>query len=147
MHAFSHEPRPDVLDRLGLVSALELLTDELDSESGIKACTELVNSEKRLSPEAELVLFRIAQEALRNIRKHSQATEALVRIEFNSDKVKLTITDNGTGFELPEILGDLVGKGKLGLIGMKERVRLLDGTFSAESKPSQGTKVAVEIPA
>ena len=142
---FGHNLRPDVIDQMGLVPALEILTNEINRGATISAHTEAIGAEKRLAPEAELVLFRIAQEALRNIRKHSQATDASVRIEYNADKVKLVIADNGRGFELPDMLCDLAGKGKLGLIGMQERARLLDGILSVESKPNQGTKVVVEI--
>lgn len=117
---FSHELRPGVLDQVGLMPALELLTEELSKEGEVNARVKVTGSEQRLSAEAELVLFRIAQEALRNVRKHSQATEAVVRVEFTPKKVKLNVTDNGTGFELPEMLGDFAGKGKLGLIGMHE---------------------------
>ena len=91
------------------------------------------------------MLFRIAQEGLRNVKKHSQATEAVVRVEFTQKKTKLSVADNGSGFELPEVLGDFAGKGKLGLIGMHERVRLLDGSFSVKSQVGKGTTVAVAV--
>ena len=142
---FSHELRPGVLDQVGLMPALELLTEELNKEGKVKARIEVTGSEQRLSPEAELVLFRIAQEALHNVRRHSQATETVVRVEFTPKKVKLNVTDNGSGFELPEVLGDFAGKGKLGLIGMHERARLLDGSFSVKSQVGKGTTVTVEV--
>ncbi len=137
--------RPGGLDQVGLIPALELLTDELNKEGKVNAHIEVIGPEQRLSPEAELVLFRIAQEALRNVRRHSQATEAVVRVEFALKKVKLDVTDNGSGFELPEVLGDFAGRGKLGLIGMHERARLLGGSFSVKSQPGRGTTVAVEM--
>ncbi len=142
---FSHELRPPVLDQVGLVPALEMLSEELDKEGKIHARIEVTGSERRLSSEAELVLFRIAQEALRNVRKHSQATETVVRVEFTPKKVKVTVIDNGSGFELPEVLGDFAGRGKLGLIGMQERARLLGGIFSVKSQAGKGTTVAVEV--
>ena len=142
---FSHELRPGVLDQLGLMPALELLTEELNKEGKVNTRLEVTGSEQRLSPEVELVLFRITQEALRNVRRHSQATEAVARVEFTPKKVKLNVTDNGSGFELPEVLGDFAGKGKLGLIGMHERARLLDGSFSVKSQLGKGTTVVVEV--
>jgi len=142
---FSHNLRPDVIDRMGLVPTLEILIDEMNRGEIIRAHIEVIGTERRLTSEAELVLFRIAQEALRNTIKHSQATDASVIIVYNADKVKLVIADNGKGFEVPGMLVDLASKGKLGLIGMLERVRLLDGILSIESKPLQGTKVIVEI--
>ena len=142
---FSHELRPQVLDQLGLIPAVETLTQELKREGKTDSWLELIGFERRLSPEAELLLFRIAQEALCNVRKHSQATEAAVRIEFTKKEVKLRVVDNGRGFELPEILDDFVGTGKLGLIGMRERAQLLGGSFSLKSRPGKGTSVAVEV--
>lgn len=142
---FSHELRPEVLDQVGLMPALELLAKELSNEMKVNVRVEVIGSEKRLSAEAELVLFRIAQEALRNVKKHSQATEAMVRVEFGAEKVKLNVTDNGRGFELPELLGELASRGRLGLIGMRERARLLDGSFSVKSQPGKGTTIAVEV--
>ena len=142
---FSHELRPGVLDQVGLMPALELLAEELSKEMKVNVRVEVTGSEKRLSAEAELVLFRIAQEALRNVKKHSQATEAMVRVEFGAKKVKLNVTDNGRGFELPELLGEFASRGSLGLIGIRERVRLLGGRFSVKSQPGKGTTVAVEV--
>jgi len=142
---FSHELRPGVLDQVGLIPALELLAEELSKEMQVNALVEVIGSARRLSAEAELVLFRIAQEALRNVRKHSQATEAMISIEFGDKKVKMNVTDNGTGFELPELLGEFASSGSLGLIGIRERVRLLGGRFSVKSQPGKGTTVAVEV--
>lgn len=144
---FSYELRPDIIDRLGLAPALESLTAELNREQKIDARLEIEGSERRLPPEAELVLFRVAQEALRNIRKHSQATEVIARIEFSAESVKLSIIDNGRGFELPGVLCELASKGKLGLIGMQERARLLGGDFTVDSRPGGGTMVSLEVKA
>jgi len=143
---FSHELRPEVLDHLGLMPVLRLLTSELNKEGELSARLTVIGSERRLSPEAELVLFRIVQEALGNIRKHSKATEALVKVQFAKKEVKLSVIDNGSGFKLPEVLGDFARKGKLGLIGMRERINLLGGSFAVESGVGEGTKIAVEMP-
>ncbi len=89
-------------------------------------------------------MFRIAQEAVSNIRKHSQATEALIRIEFLANSVKLTVSDNGVGFRVPPLLSDFAGKAKLGLMGMQERTRLLNGTFLIDSDAGKGTTITVE---
>jgi PAS domain S-box-containing protein len=142
---FSHELRPQVLDQLGLMPALELLIEELNEEGKTNARLEVIDFEQRLSPEVELVLFRIAQEALHNVRRHAQATETVVRMEFTPEQVKLNVTDNGRGFELPKALSDFAGRGKLGLIGMQERTRLLDGSFSVKSQVGKGTTIAVEV--
>jgi signal transduction histidine kinase len=145
VRSFAHELRPPVLDQIGLVPALELLVQELNEGRKIKGSIEIIGSEYRISANAELAMFRIAQEALRNVRKHSQATEVTVKIEFAKDTVSLTITDNGRGFELPQVIGNFAETGKLGLIGMQERARLFGGSLSVESQVGRGTTVSVEI--
>lgn len=140
----SHELRPGIMDQMGLLPSLGILTEELNKER-INTSLEVIGSERRLTPEAELVLFRITQEALRNIRKHSGATYAIVRLRFARTKVILTISDNGRGFKLPELLGDFVAKGKLGIIGMQERARLLNSELLVKSYIGKGTMVGVEI--
>lgn len=144
LRRFSQSLRPDILDRLGLAPALETLTKELRSE-GVTLYTETAGTRRRLPPETELSLFRVAQEALRNIRKHAQATEVLVKIEFTPNKVSLTIADNGRGFRIPKAIDDFVNKDKLGLIGMQERTRSVGGTFSIKSQIGKGTKVVARI--
>ena len=92
------------------------------------------------------MLFRIVQEALRNVWKHSQATDTCVTVEFNERKAKITITDNGKGFDFPEMSGDLVKHGKLGLTGMQERIQLIGGNLKIDSKFGEGTTVVIEAP-
>jgi signal transduction histidine kinase len=94
----------------------------------------------------ELVMFRIAQEALSNVRRHSRANNAEVMVEFDDKKVRMTIRDNGKGFTLPEKVGDLLKKGRLGLAGMQERIQLLNGSLKIESQPGKGTTVVIEAP-
>ena len=106
----------------------------------------MLGTERRLFPETELLLFRIVQEALRNIAKHAKATKAEVEIKFDEDKITIAVSDNGKGFFPPENLGALTPTGKLGLAGMQERVQLLGGTVKLESEPGKGTKISVEAP-
>jgi len=146
LRRFSHELRPGVIDQGGLVSVLEILTEEMNKER-VDTSLEIVGSERRLKPEIELVLFRIAQEALRNVRRHSGATKAAIRLRFTRAKVRLTLSDNGSGFKPPERLGDFAAKSKLGLIGMQERARLLNGKFLVKSHIGKGTTVIVEADA
>jgi len=143
---FSRDLRPSILDDLGLMPALEWLTGELTKEYGVQASLKITGSERRLSPEAELILFRITQEALRNIAKHAQATKSEVSFEFGKQKVRATITDDGIGFELPRRLGDLVQTGKLGLAGMQERVQLLGGSLNLKSELEKGTTIVINAP-
>ena len=142
----SHDLRPATLDRLGLVAALEWLASSIEKLSGIDVKVEKSGTERRLPGEVELVMFRIAQEALSNVRRHSKANNAEVMVEFDDKKVRMTIRDNGKGFALPEKVGDLLKKGKLGLAGMQERIQLLNGSLKIESQPGKGTTVVIEAP-
>ena len=137
--------RPSVLDDLGLIAALRWAVDEFNRTSPVSAALEVEGAEHRLSPEIEVTLFRIVQEALNNIRRHSQATSGQVKVKYTADAVKITIRDNGKGFLLEKTRGELTNNGKLGLIGMQERTQLLNGKFELHSEPGQGTTVSVEI--
>ncbi|MCX5994851.1 MAG: ATP-binding protein, partial [Chloroflexi bacterium] len=130
--------------RLGLLPALEWLASQVPS--GVSVEVKAYGTERRLPAEVELVLFRIAQEALSNVRRHSQATKAEVKVEFEDKKTMITVKDNGKGFALPETMGDLVKAGRLGLAGMQERIQLLNGSLKIESEPGRGTTVTVEAP-
>ena len=143
---FSQDLRPSVLDDLGLLPALEWLVSDLEKHFGITIGMAVLGGERRFSPEVELVLFRVAQEALRNVWKHSEASRAWVTVEFGDGKTTLTVTDNGKGFEVPQRMGDLANVGRLGLAGMEERARLVGGRLTLESKPGKGTTVTIEVP-
>jgi two-component system sensor histidine kinase DegS len=147
VHRFSQDLRPSVLDDLGLLPALEWLTSDLTEHLGIAVEMKVRGTVRRFSPEIELVLFRITQEALRNVWKHSGASRAWVSLEFGDDKAVLTIKDEGKGFRLPERIEDLAVAGKLGLTGMQERAQLIGGRLGIKSAPGKGTTVTLEVPA
>ncbi len=142
----SQDLRPAALDRLGLLPALEWLASRTAKYSGIDVQMKVIGTERRLPDEAEVVLFRITQEALRNVWKHANATAAEVIVSFDQDRTQVTIKDNGQGFELPPMVSDLPRSGKLGLAGMQERAELLGGTLSISSEPGKGTTVTAELP-
>lgn len=139
--------RPPLLDDLGLVPALRSLTNSLEESDGIVTNFTISGREQRLTPENELSLFRIVQEALNNIKKHAEASEVSVNVVFNGGGLKLTVQDNGKGFDLPGSMDSLPLSGKLGLMGMQERVWLLGGSLDIESYPHQGTTLRVRVPA
>jgi len=143
----SQDLRPAALDRLGLLPALEWLASDVAEYSGIATKVNVVGTERRLPEEVELVLFRITQEALRNVWRHSQATRAEITVDFDKRKTRITVSDNGKGFNLPKTVADLAREGKLGLAGMQERTRLLGGTLTVQSEPGRGSTITVEIPA
>ncbi len=138
--------RPRILDDLGLVAALEWMTEDMAKSHGIDAHVEVIGMERTLPVETQLLLFRIAQEALNNIRRHAEASRAMAKLEFRDNSIKMTVSDNGKGFEPPERTGDLASIGKLGLAGMQERARLLGGTLEVQSTPGKGTTLIVEVP-
>jgi len=143
---YGQDLRPPALDDLGLLSALEGVTAGLREANGIETELEVTGRQQCLPPEIELVLFRIAQEALRNVQRHAQASGAVVRVEFSDNRIRIAVSDDGKGFEPPELLGSLAQKGKLGLIGMRERAQLVGGTLTVHSKPGQGTTVVADVP-
>jgi len=145
IHRFSQDLRPSVLDDLGLVPALEWLASDLTEHFGIAVEMKVLGSVCRFLPEIELVLFRIAQEALRNVWKHSGASKARLTVEFGDGKVVLTVKDEGQGFELPDRVDDLTIAGKLGLAGMQERAQLIGGKLKLQSEPGKGTTVTLEV--
>ncbi len=143
---FSQDLRPSIIDDLGLMPAVKWLVKQKSEESGIDILLKISGKEQRLLPEMELILFRIIQEGLNNVSKHAAASEAEVRVEFEDSRVDVCIIDNGQGFELPQTVGDLSPSGKLGLVGMQERVSLLNGSLNIKSEPGKGTEVKVSVP-
>ncbi|MBI2870048.1 MAG: PAS domain S-box protein [Chloroflexi bacterium] len=142
----SQDLRPAALDRLGLLPTLEWLTADVGRYSGIATRLNIIGEERRLPEEVELVLFRITQEALRNVWRHARATSAEVTVEFEAGRVRIVIHDNGTGFALPRTIGDLARDGKLGLAGIQERARLVGANLNIQSQPGAGTSVIIELP-
>lgn len=143
---YSQELRPAILDDLGLMAALEWLADNLTKEKGIEVAIQITMQSNELPREAQLVLFRIAQEAISNIRKYSEASKVVIKLESERDNKRMVITDNGKGFLVPARLGDLSNLGKFGLIGMQERAQLLNGTMTIHSEPDNGCSIIIEIP-
>jgi two-component system sensor histidine kinase DegS len=142
----SQDLRPAALDRLGLLPALDWLATSVTEHSGIVTRVNVVGEERRLPEEEEIALFRITQEALRNVWRHSGATSAEIIVEFDEARTRITVSDNGKGFELPGAIGDLAKNGKLGLTGMQERAQLIGGTLKVQSQPNKGTSITVELP-
>jgi two-component system sensor histidine kinase DegS len=143
---FSRDLRPSVLDDLGLLPALEGLLDDLE-ESEIGTELEISGERRRLSSEVELELFRIVQEALNNVKRHAQASEAVIGVQFGEGRVRVTVRDDGRGFERLGSTSDFVTMGKFGLVGMEERAHLLGGYFAVTAGEAGGVIVIVDVPA
>lgn len=142
----SQDLRPAAIDKLGLLPAIRWLAEESEKYSGIKTRLNVIGKEHRLPEEVAIALFRIIQEALRNVWKHSGATRAGIIVEFHEGKIRITVCDNGRGFTLPSQVGDLAKLGKLGLAGMQERVQLIGGTMTVHSEPGKATTITIEAP-
>jgi len=143
---FSQNLRPSVLDDLGLLPTLEELTSDMERQVGLETEFHASGERRRLSSEVELTIFRIAQEALSNVRRHSKATKVTTTVELADTAVRLRIEDDGVGFRPPKLTDDLRAEDGLGLIGMHERARLLGGSLHIESVQGEGTIVIAEIP-
>ena len=136
--------RPSVLDDLGLVPALRWLVDNMNESSDVKTHITIKGAKRKLLPEAEVTIFRVVQEALNNIKRQSNAKKATVLLEFNAASLKIIVKDDGKGFRTPRKFDRLAAKGKLGLIGMRQRIDLLGGTLKIRSKLGEGTLLSIE---
>jgi signal transduction histidine kinase len=136
--------RPPLLDEIGLVASLKGLADS-SAEHGIQVPLSVRGREERLPDLTEAAVFRIAEEALNNAKRHSKATRIEIAVEFGADKVCLQISDNGVGFVLPTYR-QLVSAKKFGIADMAERARLAGGSFRIASAVGRGTAISVEIP-
>lgn len=130
--------RPQLLDRLGLTKAINSMLKKFADVIAIKS--EIDSIDNIFGGSEEIGVYRIVQEAMNNVIKHSGATEALVKIKRTESRVSITIEDNGNGFETEN-----VKSGGFGLIGLRERTGLLNGEYSIESKIGQGTSIQIEI--
>ncbi|PIP46881.1 MAG: hypothetical protein COX16_07465 [Deltaproteobacteria bacterium CG23_combo_of_CG06-09_8_20_14_all_51_20] len=137
---------PPTLDYVGLVPALEALFDDLRVSARLKIRFFTKDVPKRFAREKEVALYRIAQEAITNVIKHSQAEEVHVTLVGRGEVIILSVEDNGIGFEFSRILRDGVSQDHLGLTLMRERAIQLGGEFSVDSRPGGGTHLMVELP-
>ncbi|KHO62837.1 histidine kinase [Thermoanaerobacter sp. YS13] len=135
-----YDLRPSALDDLGLVPALSRYIKNFSEETGIFVDFTVLSDYKRLSPEIEITCFRVVQEALTNIKKHSKAKNASVKFEFGMRFISVIIKDDGIGFDKENI-----GQG-YGLMGMRERVEILNGKFEISSFKNKGTQIYISIP-
>ncbi len=142
IHDLSHQLHPFKLDTLGLVASLKGLCREFSNQHNLQVQFVHNDIPGRIPKEVTLCLFRIVQEALRNVVKHSGAAEAKVELSGHGDRIDVRISDSGAGFS-PE---SAKGIGGLGLISMRERLRLVAGHLSVESQPARGTMIHARVP-
>ena len=157
LRTLARDLRPPALDQLGLVAALSSLLADVEESSGLTGDLQVSGDAARLSPEVELGVFRIAQEAVRNTLRHACASEIRVSLRFAPDEVRITVVDDGRGFspenlESPENPGGFEEPAPepapvhLGLLGMRERAHMLEGQLEVRSAPGEGTVIDASIP-
>jgi two-component system CheB/CheR fusion protein len=138
----AHRLHPSVLEHFGLVAAVESHCSDFMKLHRIQLKLAHRNVPESIPFDVSLCLYRVTQECLNNVAKHSGAREVTVAIEGDKDGILLSVTDNGTGFD-PVLMADQSG---LGIVGIRERVRLVDGVVSINSQPGRGTQIDVRVP-
>ncbi|MGA8742090.1 MAG: ATP-binding protein, partial [Terracidiphilus sp.] len=143
LHTLSHRLHSSTLEKLGLRAGLSALCREFTAQQGIKVDFTQNGIPRSIHPDAALALFRIVQEGLRNLKKHSGATKASVHLGKAGDNLHVLVADEGIGFDVKKIKRTL----GLGIESMEERANLLGGRFEIDSKPGRGTRIEAWIPA
>ncbi len=138
--------RPIYLEDLGLVAATNMLASDTSQKLGSLVEFTRQGKELRLEGPVELALYRIVQEALSNMTRHSEATKASVRMVFASEGVRIEIEDNGKGFTVPRSPAEFAPSGHFGLLGMFERAELIGGDIQVDSSPGKGTRLVIKAP-
>lgn len=142
VQALSHELHPAILENLGLVTAVKSFCREIAEQSGSRVDFSMADVPDFLPREVSLSLFRVIQEALHNSVKYSGENHFQVRLQGGSSRIQLEVRDHGVGFDV----ANLRTKRGLGLISMRERIQLLNGTIHIDSKPDAGTRIYASVP-
>lgn len=145
LHRFARELRPAVLDDFGLVPALHSFLKGFIKETGIQASLTAVRGLEKLSDTKRIVLYRVAQEALKNVARHAKASRVDVSVERLPAAVRMRVLDNGLGFDVTKEAQSKKGRHG-GLLGMRERVEMVGGAFAIESAPGKGTVILACVP-
>jgi signal transduction histidine kinase len=140
----AHNLRPYELDRLGLVAAIQSMIERVSDSTTIELSANLERIDGLLSPEAETSVYRIVQEGVNNVIKHSKATAARIEIRKFHNQLAITVHDNGAGISSPVTTNGNSAKG-FGLVGIAERVRVLGGSLAVDSQPSRGTAIKINL--
>ena len=145
IHNYARKLRPVMLDDLGLIPSLRSFIKDLPSHKGLRIRFTHFPEVEELNNLKRTIIYRVAQEALTNVLRHSKATHVTMKLRRLADAVVLEVSDNGRSFPIERILHSSI-KDRLGLLGMRERVEMVAGDFTIESSPGKGTKVRAVIP-
>ncbi|MEM7346117.1 MAG: cache domain-containing protein, partial [Chloroflexota bacterium] len=143
---FSRDLRPLALEDLGLAAAMQYLVNQLAQQQNIQAELKIEGDVEGLSADIEVAIYRILQETLNNVRKHADATEVQVWAQFTKRWVRLTIQDDGKGFDIPETLTEFASQGSFGIMGLQERAQLFGGSITVQSDTHRGTSIRLVMP-
>jgi two-component system, NarL family, sensor histidine kinase DegS len=138
--------RPATLDRLGLIPALRMLVGTMNKDYAIDTAISVCGEQYKLPPQIETALYRVVQEALTNVGHHSRAAHASVSLQFRPNELEITVQDDGRGFDIVEAMQSIVSDNKFGLTGMRERIRLVNGTLDIQSDKWAGTALTIKLP-
>jgi two-component system sensor histidine kinase DegS len=140
---FIFELRPMMLDDLGLVPTVRRYVDAFKEQTGLDISVTVTGNERRLEPYLEVMLFRAIQELLGNAARHSQATMVRILLDLGQERVRVSVDDNGKGFDADS----LQGSNSLGLRLIRERAEMLGGTFEIDSNTGKGARISFAVPA
>jgi signal transduction histidine kinase len=145
VHRFARDLRPTVLDDLGLIPALEAHMKAFTARTGLHICFTAFAGVEQMTNDRRTVLYRVALAALANVAEHAKASVVNLTIEEAGNTVCMTISDNGRSFDVEKMLNSRKNN-RLGLIGMRERIEMVSGTFTVSSAPGHGTAIVARIP-
>lgn len=145
LRRLTRDLRPIYLEDLGLVPALEMLARDMSKALSLPITFETRGAGRRLPPNTELALYRIAQEGISNVARHAQATQAAVSLAYDADTVCLTIRDDGQGFDVPDSPAEMAPSGHFGLLGIQERAEAIGARLQIQSAAGAGTTLMVSL--
>ncbi len=143
---FSRDLRPLTLEDLGLAASMQYLVNQLAQSEGIEVNLKIDGEVEGLSTDMEVAIYRILQEALNNVKRHAHATKVNVWAQFAKRYIRLTVQDNGQGFEVPEAITDFASAGSFGVMGLQERAQLFGGEVTIKSMPGKGATIRMVMP-
>lgn len=142
----SHGLRPSAIEQVGLTHAIQWMIDQVSQTTDTRFSAELDNVDHLLTPDMEINLFRIAQEAINNVLKHAGASQVIITLKREDDQIALSVLDDGKGFDPDEHRNGNGSRPAFGLTGLKERADLLGGTISIQSAPGKGARLSLAVP-
>src|SRR4030042_1975060 len=144
---FIFELSPMMLDDLGAVPTLRRYIEDFQDKTGLGVTFDLVGEDRRLAPYVEVTIFRVIQELLRNVGQHAHAAHVQVNLNMQGSMVGIVVEDDGSGFDVEEVLASAQERRTLGIATMQRRVEMLGGNFKLDSSLGGGAKVTIQIPA